>query len=91
MDVAVFRRQIAGAIKSLGGSLIVSLAERQQTPVGPTSGFSCSELRKLRELGVSLYVMTNLKRCKADVKSADELVVLRRRSGWEIATRTAKD
>jgi hypothetical protein len=41
-------------------------------------------LCELLELRVSLDVMTDLQRSETDVERADELVVLRGRSGWEI-------
>jgi hypothetical protein len=43
----------------------------------------------LRELAIGLHVVTDLKRCEANVKCADELVVFGRGFRWEIARRTA--
>ncbi len=60
MNVAVVRREIAGALQSLGCGVVVSLSQCEQAPVGPTGRFRRSELRKLRELRVGLNVMTNL-------------------------------
>jgi hypothetical protein len=46
-------------------------------------------LGKLLELRVSLDVVTDLQGCESDVERADKLVVLRRRSRWEIVSWTA--
>ena len=80
IDLAVIRREIARFAESLGGGVVVSLAQCEQSPVGPTGRLGWSELRELLELCVGLDVVTDLQRGESDVERADELVVLRRRS-----------
>ena len=75
MDIAVFRREITRAMQSLCCRVVISLAQRQQAPVGPTSRFACCQLRKLRKLAVGLHVVTDLKCCESDIKAANDLVV----------------
>src|SRR5215813_6626830 len=84
MNVAVVRREIAGFVNSFGGDVVVSLSQCEQSPVGPTSRLCCRELRKLRELRVGLNVVTNLERRETDIECSHQLVVLRRRFGWQL-------
>jgi len=84
MNVAVIRREIARLVKSLGGSVVVSLAECEQSPVGPTGRFGRRELSKLRELRVGLNIMAHLERGESDVERSHQLVVLGRRLAWEL-------
>ena len=90
MNVAVCRREIVGAVKSLGGCVVVSLSQRQYAPVGPTRRFTGGELREFRETRVGLYIVSDLQRREADVECSNQFVVFGGRFRWKVAGRAAR-
>ena len=68
VDVIVLRSQIARPLKSLRRRVVVSLAQRQDSPVGPSGGLAGNKLRHLRELAVGVHVVADLQRRQADIE-----------------------
>ena len=68
VDAIVLRGQIARPFESLRRGVVVSLAQRQDSPVGPAGGLGGNKLRHLRELAVGVHIVAHLQRRQADIE-----------------------
>ena len=69
IDAIILRGQVARPVESLRRGVVVSLAQRQDSPVGPTGGLSGNKPRDLGQPAVGVNIVTHLQRSQANIES----------------------
>ncbi len=76
VDAIILRSQIARPFKSLRRSVVVSLAQRQYSPICPTRRLTGYKLSYFRKLAVGVDVVAHLQRRQPDIEGRDDIRVL---------------
>ena len=75
VDAIILWGQIARPVESLRGGVIISLAQRQDSPVGPTRGLGGDKAGHLRQPAVGVHVVTHLQRSQADIERGNYIAI----------------
>ena len=73
IDVTVPRGQVARFVESVSRHVIISLAQRQHSPVRPARGLRGHELSYFGKFALGVNIVANLQRCQSNVESRNNL------------------